>query len=70
MTTTAGVRRTGILGGTFDPPHIAHLVLAANARHDLALDEVIFSGTTVDEALQNADETITEAVEAYNAETF
>lgn len=35
-------RRVGILGGTFDPPHIAHLVLAANARHDLQLDEVIF----------------------------
>jgi nicotinate-nucleotide adenylyltransferase len=35
-------RRIGVLGGTFDPPHIAHLVLAANARHDLALDEVCF----------------------------
>ncbi len=36
------VRRTGILGGTFDPPHLAHLVLATNARHDLRLDEVLF----------------------------
>lgn len=34
--------RRGILGGTFDPPHIGHLVLAANARHDLQLDEVWF----------------------------
>ncbi|MDA0353339.1 MAG: nicotinate-nucleotide adenylyltransferase [Chloroflexi bacterium] len=42
MTTPPRARRTGILGGTFDPPHIAHLVLAANARHDLQLDEVIF----------------------------
>ena len=35
-------RRIGILGGTFDPPHLAHLVLATNARHDLQLDEVLF----------------------------
>lgn len=40
---TAGARRRiGILGGTFDPPHLAHLVLATNARHDLKLDEVLF----------------------------
>ena len=35
-------RRKGILGGTFDPPHIGHLILASNARHDLGLDEVWF----------------------------
>jgi len=35
-------RRRGILGGTFDPPHLGHLVLAINARHDLQLDEVWF----------------------------
>jgi len=34
--------RRGILGGTFDPPHLGHLVLAVNARHDLQLDEVWF----------------------------
>lgn len=39
---TGSRRRIGILGGTFDPPHLAHLVLAINARHDLRLDEVIF----------------------------
>ena len=33
--------RIGILGGTFDPPHLAHLVLAAAARHALALDRVL-----------------------------
>jgi len=37
--------RRGILGGTFDPPHIGHLVLATNARHDLQLDEVWFIPT-------------------------
>ncbi|MDO9444838.1 MAG: nicotinate-nucleotide adenylyltransferase [Dehalococcoidia bacterium] len=40
----AGVaaRRTGILGGTFDPPHLAHLALAEAARAALDLDRVIF----------------------------
>jgi nicotinate-nucleotide adenylyltransferase len=36
------VRRIGILGGTFDPPHVAHLAAAAAARHDLDLSEVWF----------------------------
>lgn len=35
-------RRLGLLGGTFDPVHIAHLHIAACALHDLALDEVRF----------------------------
>lgn len=30
----------GILGGTFDPPHIGHLAAAVSARHALGLDEV------------------------------
>ncbi len=33
--------RSGVLGGTFDPPHLAHLVLAAAARRALALDRVL-----------------------------
>ncbi len=35
-------RRIGLLGGTFDPVHIAHLHIAACVRHDLNLDEVRF----------------------------
>lgn len=34
--------RTGILGGTFDPPHLAHLALATAARDALSLDRVVF----------------------------
>lgn len=33
-------RRIGLFGGTFDPPHIGHLVTAVNVRHALRLDLV------------------------------
>ncbi len=34
--------RLGIFGGTFDPPHIGHLVLAAESLHQLKLDQVLW----------------------------
>lgn len=33
--------RIGLFGGTFDPPHVGHLVTAVNVRHALALDCVV-----------------------------
>lgn len=33
--------RIGILGGTFDPPHIGHLVVAQDALESLELDRLI-----------------------------
>jgi nicotinate-nucleotide adenylyltransferase len=33
-------RRVGLFGGSFNPPHRAHLALARRARDELALDEV------------------------------
>jgi nicotinate-nucleotide adenylyltransferase len=35
-----GRPRIGLLGGTFNPPHLGHLVLAECARDELGLDEV------------------------------
>ncbi|MFQ5854031.1 MAG: nicotinate-nucleotide adenylyltransferase [Anaerolineae bacterium] len=34
--------RIGVLGGTFDPPHIGHLVAAEEARVQLDLERVVF----------------------------
>lgn len=37
------VLRVGVLGGSFDPPHIGHLILAEEARDQLGLDKVLFA---------------------------
>ena len=37
--------RIGVFGGTFDPPHVGHLLVANDAREALELDRLIFVPT-------------------------
>lgn len=39
---SSAARRLGIMGGTFDPIHLGHLVTAEQVRADLGLDEIVF----------------------------
>lgn len=36
------MKKVGIMGGTFNPIHIGHLIIAERAREQLELDEVLF----------------------------
>ena len=35
-------RKVGILGGTFNPPHVGHLIIAEQVRNQLGLEEIFF----------------------------
>lgn len=39
------MKRIGVLGGTFDPPHIGHFMMALYAYSDFKLEEVLFLPT-------------------------
>ena len=34
--------RLGVLGGTFDPPHVGHLIVASDVCAALGLDRLLF----------------------------
>jgi len=38
--------RLGVFGGTFDPPHLGHLILASEACYSLQLDQVLWVVTS------------------------
>ena len=42
---SAPVRRLGIMGGTFDPIHLGHLIAASEALHVFGLDRIVFVPT-------------------------
>ncbi len=39
------LKKIGIMGGTFDPPHLGHLISAENVKRGLNLDKIIFIPT-------------------------
>ncbi len=41
------MKKLGIFGGTFDPPHLGHLILAAEAEYRLGLERVLWVLTPV-----------------------
>jgi len=45
--------RIGIFGGTFDPPHLGHLILAEEAKYQLQLDKVLWVLTPLPPHKQN-----------------
>lgn len=47
--------KIGILGGTFNPIHIGHLILAEEAREKLALDKIIFVPSYLPPHKDNSD---------------
>jgi len=47
--------KLGILGGTFNPVHIGHLILAEEAREKLGLDKIIFVPTNLPPHKENSN---------------
>lgn len=41
------MKKIGLLGGTFNPPHIGHLIIANEVKHALGLDEVRLMPTAI-----------------------
>jgi nicotinate-nucleotide adenylyltransferase len=62
------VKKVGILGGTFDPPHLGHLLIANDVQHCLNLDEVWFMPNRIPPHKQSESITSTEhRIEMLNA---
>ncbi|MDN4495306.1 nicotinate-nucleotide adenylyltransferase [Ureibacillus aquaedulcis] len=54
------MKRVGILGGTFNPPHIGHLIMANEVFHALSLDEVRFMPNAIAPHKRLVDDASTE----------
>lgn len=52
------MKKVGILGGTYNPPHIGHLIIANEVKHALQLDEVRLMPTALPPH-KNADHEVT-----------
>ena len=60
------MRRVGVFGGTFDPPHLGHLVIAEWARVRLRLERVLFIPSGVPPHKRGRRVTATELAESMN----
>ncbi|MFP3916965.1 nicotinate-nucleotide adenylyltransferase [Lysinibacillus telephonicus] len=68
------MRKVGILGGTFNPPHIGHLIMANEAFDALQLDEVRFMPNAIaphkqlvdDATMENRLRMVEIAIEPYD----
>lgn len=47
--------RTGVFGGSFDPPHLGHLIVAENLRSSLDLDRVLWTPAAISPHKLDAD---------------
>jgi nicotinate-nucleotide adenylyltransferase len=56
--------RLGVLGGTFDPIHVAHVAAGVSARHTLQLDRVLF--TVANMPWQKASQSVTSADDRFD----
>jgi len=52
--------KLGILGGTFDPPHVGHLILAQSALEKFQLDKILFMPAARQPHKQNKEVTSAE----------
>lgn len=53
------MNKVGIIGGTFDPPHVGHLLIANDVRQKLSLDEIWFMPNHIPPHKQNKSVTPT-----------
>ena len=53
------MNKVGVIGGTFDPPHVGHLLIANDVRQKLSLDEVWFMPNHIPPHKQNKSVTPT-----------
>lgn len=51
------MKKIGIFGGTFDPPHNGHLLMANEVLHQAGLDEIWFMPNQIPPHKQDADYT-------------
>lgn len=58
------MERLGVFGGTFDPVHVGHLVVAVNAQAALDLDRMLL--VVANEPWQKADRSVTPAEDRYS----